>query len=89
MSKRSQFKRCAKQIADRLSARPYSFWSRMQEPWTFECMFEGQQLQVEVEVPEVTQEYVLVSVAVDDGGLWAYCPPGITFRVESSTAEPG
>jgi hypothetical protein len=59
----------------------------MHEPWTFECMFEGQQLQVEVEVLEVVQEYALVSVAVDDSGLWAYWPPSITLRVNSSTAE--
>jgi len=84
MARRSTLKRCAQQIADRISARGYSFWSQRADLWVFQCMFEGSELQVEVEVLESTEEYALVMVAVDDGGLlWGFFPAATSFRVDN------
>jgi hypothetical protein len=95
MVRRSKLKRCFQQIADRLRVRDYSSWSQQPEVWTFACVFEGSELQVEVEVLEVTQAYVHLMVAVDDGGLlWSHFPAATSFLVDNpavqeSRARPG
>ena len=71
-------------LLERVLAAEIDAWSRkplsqleesLQEPHSYECPFEGQRFQVEVQLLEVEKPYVHVGVAVDNGSLWRTVKP--------------
>ena len=72
--KRALWKRCASVIAGEIEGEPYAHWASTEFPVTFERVFEGKELQVELNMLEHEEEYIHIGIAVDDGGLGAYWP---------------
>lgn len=79
--KRMFFRHCAEVIAQEVEREGYEFWKAKEERVTFERTFEGVEVQVEINKLEDKNDYVHVSILVDDGGLNAYCPPGTSVLV--------
>jgi len=73
---RAVLNRCADEIAADVQQKPYEYWydhwTEHDEPITFERVFEGRELQVEIHDLELKPEYVHIDVSVDDGRWSAY-----------------
>jgi len=80
--KRSVLKKYAREIASELEQKPYDYWRGANLPLTFERMFEGQLINVEVTLLSSNPEYMQLGIAVDDGGwLSPYFPIGISIVI--------
>jgi len=67
--------------------RPYDYWVAGDYPVVFERSFQGENVQVEIVLLESNPEYVHISVAVDDGGLWAWFPPSFSAIIRRVDGE--
>ncbi len=60
---------------------------QLREGQAYEAEFESKTFQVEIELLENTDEYVYVSLAVDDGSLpWSISPASTSFICRKTTA---
>lgn len=67
-------RRLAEQVAAETEEKPYEHWIAQDYSITYECTFEGRNLQVEINDLEIEPDYVHLIISVDDGGWSAYYP---------------
>lgn len=74
--KRSRWKQYAAQLACELEAKPYEHWVAAAKglPDSFTRDFNGEVLQIELDVLEIDPDYVHIGISIDDGGLSAFVP---------------
>jgi hypothetical protein len=76
MSRREEWRKVLESEMKRWSAKSCSqLISELHEPQAYDVEFDSKKYQVEVELLENTEQYLHVSVAVDDGSLPAYILP--------------
>jgi len=75
-------KRCLQKLLEEYESKPYEYWKSVEFPITFERVFEGKEIQVEIHLDESTAEYLQIGVSVDAGWRSLFYPFGITFLVE-------
>lgn len=80
--KRPFLRRCLKEIVTEYESKPHEYWEKVSFPVTFERIFEGKEIQVEIDTLESTPEYLHISFSVFGGLLSAYCPVGTDIIVK-------
>lgn len=68
------FRHCVERVAAEIEEKPYEHWVEQDYPITYECNFEGRNLQVEINDLEIEPDYVHLGISVDDGGWSAFHP---------------
>ena len=80
--KRSTLKQCVEEIAREVERWGYGFWAENRSPVTFNREMFGEELQVEAQTIEHTEDYIHVGVSVDDGRWFnAMCPLSTSFLI--------
>jgi hypothetical protein len=82
--KRSALKRCVREIVAEYESKPYDYWDTVTFPLTFERVFEGREIQVEIDILESTPEYLNIDFSVFAGGLSAYFPVGTNIIINKT-----
>ena len=75
-------KRCLSQLLEEYEAKPCEYWAAVDWPITFEKVFEGYNIQVEIHILESTSEYLQIGISVDAGWRSFFYPFGKSFIVE-------
>jgi len=85
--KRSTLRRWLNELVSEYESKPYKYWETVTFPITFERVFEGKEVQVEIHVLESTPEYLHIDFSADAGGLSAYFPVGTDIIVNRNKEE--
>ena len=72
--RRSKLREVAQQIARQVAEKPYGEWRAQQFPVLYQEMYEGECINVEIDIDSDKEEYVQLRICVDDGGRSAYWP---------------
>jgi hypothetical protein len=75
-------KLCLRELMVEYKDKPYDYWETVEMPITFERVFEGKVVQVEIHVLESTPEYLQIGISVDAGRRSLFYPFGQSFIVE-------
>ena len=75
-------KRCLQDLMAEYKSKPYDYWENVDMPITFERVFEGREVQIEIHVLESEPEYLQIGISVDAGWRSFFYPFGQTFLVE-------
>ncbi|NIP22397.1 MAG: hypothetical protein GWN67_20055 [Phycisphaerae bacterium] len=84
---RPLLKRFLKEVVSDYKSRPYEYWDTVTLPITFEKVFEGKEVQAEINMLESEAEYRHISISVDEGFLFGYCPIGTSFIIHKDDRE--
>ena len=75
-------KRCISQLFEEYEAKPYEYWAAVDWPIAFEKVFEGRNVQVEIDILKSTPEHLQIGISVDAGWWSFFYPFGKSFIVE-------
>lgn len=80
--KRQDLLACAKEMAQDIERRPYSYWASKEYPVVLEKVYHGESVQIEIQALELKDAYIHLGISVDTGkGLSAYFPAGTSVVI--------
>ena len=79
-------KRCLRGLVEEYKSKPYEYWEKASLPLTFERVFEGRTVQVEIHILESTPEYLQIGISVDTGWRSFFYPFGESIIIEKDAA---
>ncbi|MBW8042293.1 MAG: hypothetical protein FVQ85_20155 [Planctomycetes bacterium] len=74
-------KRFLQDVVADYESKPYEYWDTVTLPITFERVFEGKEVQAEIDMLESEPEYRHISISVDEGFLFGYSPLGTSIII--------
>lgn len=69
---RAELKEVASTLANQANDKPFEYWASQEYPITWEEKYHGHDIQVEIVRLDFAEDYIHISVAVDDG-TWPSC----------------
>lgn len=72
--RRSVLKRLVDQLIGEAESKSYDHWLAQDFPIAYETVFEGEAVQVEMNLLESKLDYLHVAISADDGGFSAWVP---------------
>lgn len=75
-------KRCLRELTIEYKSKPYEYWEKASLPLTFERIFEGKNVQVEIHTLESSDEYLQIGISVDAGWRSFFYPFGQSFIIK-------
>ncbi|MDH4239413.1 MAG: hypothetical protein OEW48_07605 [Phycisphaerae bacterium] len=80
-------KRFLREVVADYESKPYEYWDTVTLPITFERVFEGKEVQVEIDMLESEAEYRHIIISVDEGFLFGYSPVGTSIIIHKDDKE--
>lgn len=72
--RRTELKQLASALANQVEEKPFEYWAEQDYPITWEQEHQGCLVQVEICKLELTDDFIHLTVAVDDGAWSAFVP---------------
>ena len=75
-------KRFLREVVADYESKPYEYWDTVTLPITFERVFEGKEIQAEIDMIESEPKYRHIGISVDEGFLFGYSPVGASIIIQ-------